>query len=159
MAQTLNDRSNAGLWRHLRRDGTTLEVEVFTAVTEHEGRPARLSVAVDVTARRSPSARCRSRRSSCAARRRWRRSGRFAGGIAHDFNNLLTGILGYCDLALADLSPARRARGLRGDPRAGASAPPSLTAQILGFSRGRVVQAVPLDLTTCWPIWSRCWPA
>jgi PAS domain S-box-containing protein len=32
--------------------------------------------------------------------------GVLAGGIAHDFNNLLTGILGYAELALHDLSPA-----------------------------------------------------
>jgi two-component system, cell cycle sensor histidine kinase and response regulator CckA len=31
--------------------------------------------------------------------------GVLAGGVAHDFNNLLTAILGYADLALADLAP------------------------------------------------------
>ena len=36
--------------------------------------------------------------------------GRLAGGVAHDFNNLLTGILLYCDLLIAGLEPAHRAR-------------------------------------------------
>lgn len=36
--------------------------------------------------------------------------GRLAGGVAHDFNNLLTGVLLYCDLLMASLEPAHRAR-------------------------------------------------
>ena len=36
--------------------------------------------------------------------------GRLAGGVAHDFNNLLTAILGFSELALADLPADSRAR-------------------------------------------------
>ena len=65
--------------------------------------------------------------------------GRLAGGIAHDFNNLLTAILGYAQLASADLAPA--------DPRAAeiaeitraAERASDLTRQLLAFSRRQVV--------------------
>ncbi|HEY0777437.1 MAG TPA: PAS domain S-box protein, partial [Gemmatirosa sp.] len=48
----VGSRRAARIWRHLRRDGSEFDAEVYTGGTEYEGRPARLSVAVDVTARR-----------------------------------------------------------------------------------------------------------
>jgi PAS domain S-box-containing protein len=72
--------------------------------------------------------------------------GSLAGGIAHDFNNLLTAIVGYTDLALAQLdadSPLRK--DLEEVSRAGRSAE-SLTRQLLIFSRKSIVQPVPLRL-------------
>jgi PAS domain S-box-containing protein len=146
MAQGFNDRANAGVWRHLRRDGTTLDVEIFTAVTEHEGRPARLSVAIDVTARRLAEQALRESQEQLRRAQKMEALGRFAGGIAHDFNNLLTGILGYCDLALADLPAGAPEREDFEAIRLAARRAASLTGQILSFSRGQVVQPVPLDL-------------
>ncbi|HEY0779688.1 MAG TPA: response regulator, partial [Gemmatirosa sp.] len=66
--------------------------------------------------------------------------------IAHDFNNLLTGILGACDLALADLphdSPVRDDMAMIRDSARRAAA---LTGQILSFSRGHVTQFTLLSL-------------
>ena len=88
----------------------------------------------------SPSA--GSSRSSCASRRRWRRSGRLAGGVAHDFNNLLTVINGYSELLLrqlgADPAAARGAWRRSGRPRRRAA---MLTRQLLAFSRQQVAPA------------------
>ena len=145
-AQVFNERANAGVWRHLRKDGSTIDVEVFTAITEYEGRPARLSIPVDVTARRRAEQALQESQEQLRRSQKMEALGRFAGGIAHDFNNLLTGILGYCDLALADLAPGAPEREDFEAIRAAAQRAAALTGQILGFSRGRVVQAVPLDL-------------
>ncbi|MDF1504472.1 ATP-binding protein [Roseisolibacter sp. H3M3-2] len=146
MAQSFNDRANAGVWRHLRRDGTTMEVEIFTAITEHEGRPARLSVAIDVTARRLAERALQESQEQLRRAQKMEALGRFAGGIAHDFNNLLTGILGYCDLALLDLPDGAPEREDFQAIRLAAQRAAGLTGQILAFSRGQVVQPVPLDL-------------
>ena len=55
------------------------------------------TVAIGIRASTSrPPTRCS--RSSCARRRRWRRSGSLAGGVAHDFNNLLSVILSYGEM-------------------------------------------------------------
>jgi PAS domain S-box-containing protein len=145
-AQEFNERANAGVWRHVRKDGSTIDVEVFTAITEYEGRPARLSIPVDVTGRRRAEQALQESQEQLRRSQKMEALGRFAGGIAHDFNNLLTGILGYCDLALSDLSPGAPEREDFEAIRAAAQRAAALTAQILGFSRGRVVQAVPLDL-------------
>ncbi len=146
MAQTFNERANAGVWRHLRKDGTSIDVEIFTAITEYEGRPARLSVAIDVTARRLAERALQESQEQLRRAQKMEALGRFAGGIAHDFNNLLTGILGYCDLALADLAANAPEREDFEAIRVAAQRAASLTGQILAFSRGHVVQPVPLDL-------------
>jgi two-component system, cell cycle sensor histidine kinase and response regulator CckA len=42
---------DAGMWRHLRKDGTLIRVEISTHEIAFEGRPARLVLAMDVTER------------------------------------------------------------------------------------------------------------
>ncbi|MDX2017261.1 MAG: PAS domain S-box protein [Planctomycetota bacterium] len=73
--------------------------------------------------------------------------GRLAGGLAHDFNNSLTAILGFADLArsAAEVSHARAA--LDGITRA-ASHARDLTAQILAFSRRRILTPQVVNLAS-----------
>jgi PAS domain S-box-containing protein len=42
---------NAGIWRHLKKDGTLIQVEIYAHNTQYEGKPARLVLANDVTER------------------------------------------------------------------------------------------------------------
>lgn len=77
--------------------------------------------------------------------------GILAGGIAHDFNNLLTGILGYADLALADI-PAALA-GQLGPVResieqicVSTRSAAELTRQMLDYSGKGRFQVQPIDL-------------
>lgn len=39
----------SGTWRHRKKDGTIIDVEIITCATEHRGRPARLVLAYDLT--------------------------------------------------------------------------------------------------------------
>src|SRR5262249_51053425 len=73
--------------------------------------------------------------------------GGLAGGVAHEFNNLLTAILGYTELALAQIEPGHAARGLLGEAVTGTHRAAELTRQLLAYAgRGRVlVQPVRLD--------------
>jgi two-component system cell cycle sensor histidine kinase/response regulator CckA len=74
--------------------------------------------------------------------------GQLAGGIAHDFNNLLTAILGYTDLALGQVaSDSEVAADLQKISKAGERAR-GLTAQLLAFSRKRLLQPRVVDLNT-----------
>lgn len=72
--------------------------------------------------------------------------GRLAGGVAHDFNNLLTAILGYCNLALEDLSPTDPSRQDLVEIRDAGERAATLTRQLLAFSRRQMLQPVPTDL-------------
>jgi two-component system, cell cycle sensor histidine kinase and response regulator CckA len=72
--------------------------------------------------------------------------GRLAGGVAHDFNNLLTAIIGYGELALAELPEGSDVRAdVEEMFKAGQSAA-RLTRQLLAFSRRQVLLPQPLDV-------------
>jgi len=72
--------------------------------------------------------------------------GRLAGGIAHDFNNLLTAILGYSELAIAELPeehPVRRQVNIIADAGNKAAA---LVRQLLAFSKKQVLEIRVLNI-------------
>lgn len=129
-----------GLWRHHRKDGTLMDVEVSAHDIEFNGRPSRLAVAMDVTERRRLEA-------QLAEATKLEAMGHLAGGIAHDFNNLLTAVNGYADLLIGELGDDERAESAREIRRAGARAA-ELTRQVLAFARRQTLAPRPVDLNT-----------
>jgi CheY-like chemotaxis protein/two-component sensor histidine kinase len=72
--------------------------------------------------------------------------GTLAGGIAHDFNNLLTAILGFSEMARAEISQQSPvAERLRVIQEAGEKAA-ALTRQLLAFSRKQVLEVKVVDI-------------
>ncbi len=61
--------------------------------------------------------------------------GTLAGGIAHDFNNILSAILGYSELALAELPPEASLRNKLEAIHSSGERARDLVTQILAFSR------------------------
>jgi PAS domain S-box-containing protein len=72
--------------------------------------------------------------------------GQLAGGVAHDFNNILGVILGYGELAQAELAPESPVRALVTEMVGAAQRAAALTRQLQAFSRKQVLQPRPLDL-------------
>lgn len=66
--------------------------------------------------------------------------------MAHDFNNLLTGILGYADMALNELSSQHPIYGYLKEIKKAGERAAGLTRQLLTFSRRQVLQLKALDL-------------
>ena len=66
--------------------------------------------------------------------------GNLAGGIAHDFNNVLTAIIGFSDLLLQTHRPSDPAYRTSRTSSRPPTAPPSLVAGLLGFSRKQTQQ-------------------
>jgi PAS domain S-box-containing protein len=128
----------SGVWRHRRKDGSLIEVEVSSHPVPFGAQSARLVLASDVTERRRLAQQLRQAQKMEAVVR-------LAGGMAHDFN-ILGVIMGYGDMV------ARRLPG--GDPLAGkvgeivkaAERAAGLTRQLLAFSRQQVLQPRVLDL-------------
>jgi two-component system cell cycle sensor histidine kinase/response regulator CckA len=128
---------NPRVWRHRRKDGSLIDVEITAGKIELDGRKAALVLAHDVSDRKQLERRL-------ADAEKMEAIGRLAGGVAHDFNNLLTVIGGYAEILLRrldgrdreDLSEIARAAGQAAE----------LTRQLLAFSRRQVLHPRVLDL-------------
>ena len=129
----------ASAFRHLRKDGTEIEVEITGHPLEWNGRPARLVMAMDVTERRQLEAQLRQAQKMEAV-------GRLAGGIAHDFNNLLTAISGYSGLLIESLDEDDPRREDVEQIRAAAERATELTTRLLAFSRRGMVRPTAVDI-------------
>ena len=136
-----------GTWKHLRKNGGIIDVEITTHDLEFGGRPARLVLATDVTERKRAEAERDTLEKQLAQAQRMESIGRLAGGVAHDFNNLLVVILGHAELLLNRPAAADPAVGdsLREIRKAGERAA-NLTRQLLAFGRKQVLEIKTIDL-------------
>jgi PAS domain S-box-containing protein len=139
VAQVTEGLDEAGVWRHRKKDGTLIEVEITSHTLMFDGRPAELVLATDVTERR---------RTEEALRRAQKMEslGLLAGGIAHDFNNLLVAILGQTSLALSRLNADNPARGPIEKAVTASRRAADLTRQLLAYSGRGQFERRPIDL-------------
>jgi len=126
-----------GTWRHRKKDGSIIDVEITAGRVRFEERPAALVLAHDVTERLLLEERLTQAEKMEAV-------GRLAGGVAHDFNNLLTVISGYAELLLA--RPAVDGREQLAEIAHAAEQAAGLTRSLLAFSRRQVLHPRVLDV-------------
>ena len=115
-------------WRHRRKDGAIIDVDIVTHAIELEGRPARLTVAMDVTRQKAAEARLQHAQKMEAI-------GQLTGGMAHDFNNLLGVILGNLDFLEEKLAPDSDEAELAQAAIKAAAHGAELTRRLLAFAR------------------------
>ncbi|MEW5979019.1 MAG: PAS domain S-box protein [Acidobacteriota bacterium] len=123
------------------RDGREVSMEISLRFLYEEQRaPTVLGIARDVTQRRQFEAQLQQAQKMEAM-------GKLAGGIAHDFNNLLTGILGYSEMALAELPTEHAVRRDLEEIRKIIGYASALTRQLLTFGRRQIATLESLNLT------------
>jgi len=118
----------AGCWRHQKRDGSIIDVEIASHQLPFAGRPARLVLANDVTEKKMIEA-------QLLRTQRMESIGTLAGGIAHDLNNVLAPILMAVQLLrerFKDDPTQRILETMETSARRGAS----IVRQVLTFARG-----------------------
>jgi PAS domain S-box-containing protein len=119
---------NAGVWKHKKKDGTIIDVEIAAHELTFFGRSAQMVLANDVTERGLLEAQLRQSQKMEAI-------GTLAGGVAHDFNNLLTAILGNTQLAVRNLAPDDPLQLRLIEVEKAGNRAAVLTRQLLAFSR------------------------
>ena len=119
----------AGVWRHRKKDGTIIEVEIISHTLNFGERQAEVVLANDITGRiRMEEERLRAQKLESL--------GILAGGLAHDFNNLLTSILGNISLAQLDMQPGGPSYKRLEEAEKASLRARDLTQQLLTFSKG-----------------------
>jgi PAS domain S-box-containing protein len=113
------------IWKHRKKDGSVIDVELTHSRIVFEGRAAVLARANDVTARlkadvalrelnrrlEAALAELESSQQQLILQERLRALGQMACGIAHDINNSLSPVLGYCEMLLSDPQMSVESRG------------------------------------------------
>jgi hypothetical protein len=127
------------VWKHRKKDGTLIDVEIAGSPIELRGRPAWLTLVTDITEKKRLEA-------QLLQSQKMESVGRLAGGVAHDFNNLIGVITGYGDLLQRDVGPGHPAFGRVAEIRRAADRAAALTRQLLAFSRKQVLEPKVLDL-------------
>ncbi len=96
--------------RDVRKDGTIVDVEVFTSSIILKGHIAILATIHDLTERKQAEKEKHKLEARLRHSEKMEAIGALAGGVAHDLNNILSGIVSYPELLLLDLpeeSPLR----------------------------------------------------
>ncbi|MCF8033771.1 MAG: PAS domain S-box protein [Desulfarculaceae bacterium] len=131
-----------------RKDGSTFTgMQHLRLVRGDEGQPLRLEGLVEDVSRQLESERLQQ-----ALERQLRHAskmeavGTLAGGIAHDFNNLLARIMGYCELAGADLEPGHPSQKSLQELMDASHRAKNLVRQLLDFSHSARDKQLPTRL-------------
>ncbi len=128
--------------RYLNRDGATVWVSVTSSsVRDISGKLLyRISIVQNISDRKRTE-------NQMQQAQKMEAIGRLAGGLAHDFNTLLSVILGYSELALAELQENDPSRARVEQIEKSANSGALLTKQLLAFSRNQSIVRHVVDLT------------
>jgi PAS domain S-box-containing protein len=138
-AQTTGGFDAGGVWRHRKKDGNTIFVEIAAHPVVFADHRATLVMATDITERRQLEGQLRQAQKMEAV-------GQLAGGVAHDFNNILTAISGYGSLLLMKLRADDPLRHNVEQILSSSDRAARLTQSLLTYSRKQIINPKPVDI-------------
>jgi PAS domain S-box-containing protein len=115
-------------WRHRRKDGRLMDVEVYTHDIRFNDEAARIALIIDVTARRETERQLLQAQKMEAV-------GHLTGGVAHDFNNILMVLMAQIDALEEEEEVTPYMRGRIANMARATQRATDLTRQLLAFSR------------------------
>ncbi|MBC8031560.1 MAG: PAS domain S-box protein [Pyrinomonadaceae bacterium] len=146
LADSLEEVGLPRAWRHVKKDGTLIEVEITSHLLVFDGRRAELILAHDITERQRLEAALLASQAQLRQSQKLEAIGQLAGGVAHDFNNLLTAINGYSALALRRLGDDHPIASYLEEIKKAGDRAANLTRQLLAFGRKQLLQPLSLNL-------------
>jgi len=129
-----------------RFDGSLVWAHVLVTGILHNGSPAVMGNAIDITARKNAEEERIRLKSQLQQAQKMEAIGTLAGGIAHDFNNILAAIMGSAELANMDLPPNIGVEKYINQILKASHRAEDLVRQILAFSRVSEHDKKPVDL-------------
>lgn len=135
--ESLQSRQQSGLgfysepWKHRKKDGTIIDVEISAHPITFQAREAKLVMVNDVTERKKLE-------EQFLQAQKMEAIGRLAGGMAHDFNNLLMIIGSYAHLTRTALSDEEKSGHYLNQISSAVKKATLLTQQLLSFSRKHI---------------------
>jgi len=126
----------------LRHNGTVFFADISTSHVTINGKQCVIGIFRDVTERKQIEEKTRHKQKLEAI-------GTLAGGIAHDFNNILAAILGYSELAQAELPQRSEVYDDLAEVIKAGNRAKELVKQILAFSRHSINNFSPLKIQSC----------
>jgi len=118
-------------WKHKKKDGTVIDVEISAHVISFRGHEAKLVMVNDVTERKKLE-------EQFLQAQKMEAIGRLAGGMAHDFNNLLMIISSYAHLTHMALADEVKSGQYLDQISSAVKKATLLTQQLLSFSRKHI---------------------
>jgi PAS domain S-box-containing protein len=125
LSATRDGNESDGIWRHRRKDGTVIDVEITSYALNFAGRDAEVVVAVDVTQRKRDEAEKRQFLDRLAAsnhelelrnrevERATKMKSKFLANMSHELRTPLNAIVGFSDLLAEETSGALNAKQKR----------------------------------------------
>lgn len=143
--ESLQSRQQSGVgfysepWKHRKKDGTIIDVEISAHPITFQAREAKLVMVNDVTERKKLE-------EQFLQAQKMEAIGRLAGGMAHDFNNLLMIIGSYAHLTRTALSDEEKSGHYLTQISSAVKKATLLTQQLLSFSRKHIQDMRTIDL-------------
>jgi PAS domain S-box-containing protein len=133
-------------WRHRKKDGSIITVEVHANDFIVDDKPVRLVLVHDVTERVKTEQALRKTEDQLRHAQKMEAIGRLAGGVAHDFNNVLTVVQSYACFLEESIEESDRRREDAVEIRRAAERATGITRQLLTLSRQGITRPRPVDL-------------
>ncbi|HEX2833950.1 MAG TPA: ATP-binding protein [Thermoanaerobaculia bacterium] len=124
-----------GIFRHRRKDGSEIDVEIASSAILFRGREAGLVLATDVTEKRRLQAEQESMSRQLEQARRISALGNVAATMAHEFNNVLMGIQPFIEIIARQTGDSPRVQTAVARVNSAIKRGKGVTSEILRYTR------------------------